>query len=74
MFDAILRSWQFDFWFGLICLAAGIAAVSPFLLSWRFRRWFSDKDFNLEAIGLVALILCIIGIGLYNRFGAASGA
>ena len=68
MLHAILDWWQFNFWLGLACLAAGIAAISPFLLSKSFRKWFSRTDLDIENVGLVVLVLAVAIIGLYNSF------
>ena len=68
MLHELSNWWQWNFWLGLASLAAGIAVISPFLLSKRFRKLFSRGDFDLEGIGLIALILAVIAVGLYNRF------
>ena len=70
MLHELLNWWQFNFWLGLASLAAGVAVISPFLLSKRFRKWLTRGDFDLEGIGLVALVLAVIAIGLYNYFSA----
>ena len=74
MLKTIFDWWQFNFWFGTACLAAGIAVVLPFLLSKTFRKRFARSDIDLEAIGLIALVIAVIIIGLYNYFGRSSGA
>ena len=75
MFNAILEWWQFNFWFGTACLAAGLAAILlPFLLSKSFRKWLARSDVDLEGVGLVVLAVAVVIIGLYNYFGRNSGA
>lgn len=69
MMDAILDWWQLNFWVGTACFVAGIAVVSPFLLSKSFRKWFSRSDIDIEAIGLAAFVVVVVAIGLYNYFG-----
>jgi hypothetical protein len=70
MLHELSNWWQFNFWLGLASLAAGIVVISPCLLSKRFRKWFSRGDFDLEGIGLVALVLAVLAIGMYNYFAA----
>jgi len=75
MFKAIFDWWQFNFWLGTACLAAGVAVVLlPFLLNKSFRKWFDRSDIDLEVVGLIALVIALIVIGLYNHFGRSSGA
>lgn len=69
MLHSFLRWWEFNFWLGLACTAAGVLVVLPFLLSRRFRRRFPDFDAHLEAIGLLAIILSIAIIAIYNGVG-----
>ncbi len=71
MFDQLVNSWKFDFWLGLASLVAGLIVISPLLLSSRFRK--RALDFDLEAIGLFALVVLVVSIGCYNYFGAGSG-
>jgi hypothetical protein len=65
---AISSWWQFNFWTGLACLVAGVAVISPLLLSKSFRKRFGRIDFDLEVLGLVVLVVAVILIGLYNHF------
>ena len=74
MFNAFWDWWHFNFWLGLSSLVAGLVVVSPFFLSKTLRKRISELDSHLETIGLVALLLAIVIIGLYNRLGASSGA
>ena len=74
MLKAIFDWWQFNFWLGTACLAAGIAVVLPFLLSKSFRKWFGRADIDLETVGLIALVVAVVIIGLYNHFGRSGGA
>ena len=71
MFNQLMNSWKFDFWLGLASLVAGLVVITPLLLSSRFRKRFPDLD--IEAIGLLALIVLVVLIGCYNYFGAAGG-
>lgn len=74
MFEQFLNWWSFNFWLGLVSLITGLVIVSPFLLSKNFRRRILRSDFDIEAIGIVALVVAVIAIGCYNYFGAGSGA
>ncbi|MFC5571557.1 hypothetical protein ACFPN1_15970 [Lysobacter yangpyeongensis] len=74
MLKAIIDWWQFNFWLGTACLAAGVAVISPFLFSKTFRKRFSWSDTDLETIGLIVLVIAAVIIGLYNHFGRSSGA
>lgn len=69
MIQSLLSGWQFNFWLGLACLAVGVLVISPFLLSKQFRRRFSTVDSHLESIGLLAIALAIVVIGVYNSVG-----
>ena len=70
MLHELSNWWQFNFWLGLASLGAGIAVISPFFLSKRFRKWFSRGDFDLEGIGFVALVVAVLAFGVYNNFAA----
>ena len=74
MLHAFWDWWQFNFYLGLASLAAGIAVISPFLLNKSSRKRISRMDLDLEALGLVVLILAVVIVGLYNWFSAASSA
>ena len=66
---------QFDFWRSLACLAVGAVIIFPLLLNKSFRRRVNGfRSDDLEAIGLIVLVLAIVGIGLYNNyFGSGTG-
>lgn len=70
MFQEMLEWWRYDFWLGLAGFAVGLAAISPFLLSKRFRRWLCRSSLEPEGLGLCLIVLAIIAIGLYNRLSA----
>ena len=74
MFEQLATWWQFNFWLSLASLGVGLAVVSPFLLSRTLRKRFMRSDLDLEAIGLLTIVVVIIAIGCYNYFGAGSGA
>jgi hypothetical protein len=67
MLHAAVDFWRTG-WFEVTCLAAGTAVVSPFLLSRSLRKRFSRSDLDLEKVGLIALIVALFAIGVYNRF------
>jgi hypothetical protein len=69
MIDDIVHWWTLHFWYTTICLVAGAAVVSPFLFSTSFRRWFARRDIDVELIGLAALVVAIVSVGLYNTWG-----
>jgi hypothetical protein len=68
MLNAIADFWRSGFWFDVAFLTAGIAVVSPVLLSKSLRKRLARSDLDLEKIGLIALILGLVAIGVYNRF------
>jgi len=74
MLGQLLGSWQFNFWRGLVSLCAGLLAISPCLLVPSLRRKILKVAPDIEAIGLIALVVAIVAIGCYNHFGSASGA
>jgi len=74
MFSQFLDSWQFNFWRGLASLCAGLLVISPCLLVPSLRRNILKADLDIEAIGLIALVVAIVAIGCYNYFGGTSGA
>ncbi|MFC0682923.1 hypothetical protein ACFFGH_34275 [Lysobacter korlensis] len=66
---------QFRTWLELACFAAGLAVLLPLTVSGRLRRRLARLDSDdVQAVGLVVLVLAVIGVGLYNRFGAGFGA
>lgn len=74
MLSQLLDSWQFNFWRGLASLCAGLLVISPCLLVPSLRRNILKADLDIEAIGLIALVVAIVAIGCYNYFGGTSGA
>ena len=68
MLQGMFEWWQYNFWLGLAGIVVGLAAISPFLLSKRFRKRLSRSNLEPEGIGLLLIVLAIIAIGLYNRF------
>lgn len=68
MLNAVVDFWRSGFWFEVACFAAGIAVVSPFLLSRSLRKRIARSDLDLEKIGLIVLILALVVIGACNRF------
>jgi len=74
MLSQLLDSWQFSFWRGLASLCAGLLVISPCLLVPSLRRKILKADLDIEAIGLIALVVAIVAIGCYNYFGGPSGA
>lgn len=70
MLQAMIEWWQYHVWLGLAGLAVGLTIISPFLMSKRFRKWLSRSQLELEGLGLLAIVLAIIAIGLYNRLSA----
>ncbi|KRG80256.1 hypothetical protein ABB34_14635 [Stenotrophomonas daejeonensis] len=74
MLSQLLDSWQFNFWRGLASLCAGLLVISPCLLVPSLRRKILKADLDIEAIGLIALVVGIVTIGCYNYFGGTSGA
>ena len=74
MLDQLWHFTQFNFWRGLICLIAGTVVVAPCLLVPSWRRKIAKSDVDLEVVGLIALIVLIVAVALYNNFGAGSGA
>lgn len=73
MLSQLLDSWQFNFWRGLASLCAGLLVISPCLLVPSLRRNILKADLDIEAIGLIALVVAIVAIGCYNYFGGTSG-
>lgn len=74
MLSQLLDSWQFNFWRGFASLCAGLVVISPCLLIPSLRRKILKADLDIEAIGLIALVVAIVSIGCYNHFGGTSGA
>lgn len=70
MIHEIWKWIEFNFWLGLICLAVGLFATLPLLLTKSSRKRFLRLDYEFETIGLVVLIAAIVLIGLYNHLGA----
>jgi len=71
--DMIHEIWkwiEFNSWFGLICLAIGLLAAPPLLLTKTSRKRFLRSGYEIETIGAVVLIVAIVLIGLYNHLGA----
>lgn len=68
MLQQLWNWWQFNFWWGLACFLVGLAVISPFLVSRSFRKWLARKEFDLEGIGLIVIIVSITAIGIYNQF------
>jgi hypothetical protein len=60
---------EFNFWFASICLAVGLLATLPLLLTKSSRRRFLRSGYEIETIGAVVLIVAIVLIGLYNNLG-----
>ena len=71
MAHAIWEWMQFNCWFGILCLAAGMAVTLPLLLSKSLRNRFLRSNYELETIGVIALVIALFVIGLYNHFGAS---
>lgn len=69
MFDQLFDWWKFNFWLDLISLAVGLAIISPFLLSSTFRKRIARSNIDIEAIGLIALVVLVVAVGCYNYFG-----
>ncbi|NYE29665.1 hypothetical protein HDE78_002631 [Rhodanobacter sp. K2T2] len=67
-----VREWmQFNFWFGLLCLTAGLIVLVPLLLSKSFRVRFLHSNWDLEVIGVVTLAIVLLLVGFYNHLGAS---
>jgi hypothetical protein len=62
---------RFNFWFGLLCLTAGLIIMVPLLLSKSFRARFLRSNWDLGVIGVVTLAIVLIAVGLYNHLGAS---
>jgi hypothetical protein len=71
MIHTVWEWMQFNFWFGLLCLAAGLTVLVPLLLSKSFRVRFLRSSWDLEVIGVVTLAIAILMVGLYNHLGAS---
>jgi hypothetical protein len=69
----ILDWWQYNFWLGLAGVVVGLVAISPLLLSKRFRKWLSRSSLDLEGLGLTIILVAILLVGLYNWFFASGG-
>ena len=63
---------RFNFWLGLLGLAAGLIVTLPFWFSKSFRARFLRSNYELETIGIVALVIAVFVIGVYNHFGAGA--
>jgi len=70
MIHEIWKWIEFNFWLASICLAVGLLTTLPLLLTKSSRRGFLRSGYEIETIGAVVLIVAIVLIGLYNRFGA----
>lgn len=70
MLKEMLDWWWRHFWLGLAATVVGLIAISPLLLSKRFRKWFSRSDLDLENLGLLLIVVAIVAIGVYNRLSA----
>jgi hypothetical protein len=68
MLQQLWNWWQFNFSWGLACFLVGLAVISPFLVRRSFRKWLARKEFDLEGIGLIVIIVSITAIGIYNQF------
>ncbi|KQY50363.1 hypothetical protein [Lysobacter sp. Root494] len=68
MLNTLAGFWRSGFWFDVACLAAGAAAISPFLLTRSLRTWLSRSDLDLEKAGLIALVVALVVIGACSRF------
>lgn len=70
--------WQwipFHTWLSLASLVVGSAVIAPLLLSRAFRqRVKGTGPDDVEGLGLALLVVAVVGIGLYNYFGASAGA
>ncbi len=73
MLSQLWESWQFNFWLGLVSLAAGLVVVSPCLLVPSWRRKLLQSDLDIEGVGLIALTVVLVAVGCYNYFGAGNG-
>jgi hypothetical protein len=71
MIHAVWDWVQFNFWSSLLCLVAGLVVVAPLLLSKSFRERFLRSNWDLEVIGVVALAIVLLVVGLYNHLGAS---
>jgi hypothetical protein len=71
MIHAVWEWMPFNFWFGLLCLVAGLIVVVPLLLSKSFRARFLLANRDLEVIGVVTLAIVLLVVGLYNHLGAS---
>jgi len=71
MIHAVWEWMQFNFWFGLLCLVAGLIVVVPLMLSRSFRGRFLRSNWDLEAIGVVTLAIVLLIVGIYNHLGAS---
>lgn len=71
MIHAVWEWAQFNFWFGLLCLVAGLIVVVPLSLSKSFRERFLRSNWDLEVIGFVTLVIVLLVVGLYNHLGAS---
>ena len=72
MIHTVWEWMQFNFCFGLLCLAAGLIIMVPLLLSKSFRARFLRSNWDLEVIGIVTLAIVLLLVGLYNHLGASS--
>jgi hypothetical protein len=61
---------KFGLGFGLVCLVAGLVVTLPLLLVKPLQKSFSSSKYDVETIGVVALVVALLVIGLYNHFGA----
>ena len=73
MLSELWGHWQFNFWLGLASLAAGLAVVLPCLLVPSWRRKILNADLDIEAVGAIALVVALVTVGFYNRFGGSNG-
>ncbi|WP_189441007.1 hypothetical protein [Rhodanobacter panaciterrae] len=71
MLHEIWKWLQFNFLFGLICLAADLVVSLPLLLTKSLRERFLRSAYEIETISAITLVIAIVVVGLYNHFGAS---
>lgn len=68
MIDALMTWYRYNFIAGSLALLAGLAVIAPLLISKRTRQWGKRAlDSDIEAIGMVVLVLVIVGFVIYNN-------
>jgi len=70
MIHAIWDWMRFNFWLGLIGLAAGLIVTMPIWFFKSLRQRFLRSNYELETIGIITLVIVLFFIGVYNHFGA----